>query len=185
MACRIQRTWFNFIQIRKLRRFFRALKLIQNMMKVRFERKKFRLTINNTKKIQRAFQKKQFRKGVTVYFEKLDKMKEASTRLSSFAKMMKAKSMYIQKKSRINDIIRLVRGFLARRYVNRFRICRKILHVSIYFEINFFLRKNDKKRIKNRFFSLNFFSLFRKINSFQINSSYRKLFSRKAGGRFG
>ena len=137
MACRIQRTWFNFIQMKKLRRFFRALKRIQNMIKVRCEYKKFRKTVNNTKKIQGAFKKKLFRKGVTTYFEKLDKMKEASSKLSSFAKMIKAKSTYVQKKMRINDINRLVRGFLARRHVKRVRICRKIVNVS-FFAIFFF-----------------------------------------------
>ena len=99
MACRIQRTFFNFIQMKKLRRFFKALKRIQSLMKVRTEVKKFRKTLKNTKQIQSAFKKTLFRRGVTSYFEKLDKMKEASNKIGSFAKMFKAKSMYQDKKT--------------------------------------------------------------------------------------
>ena len=140
MACRIQRTFFNYIQIKKLRRFFKALKRIQNLMKVRIEYKKFRNTINGTKKIQRAFKKNLFRKGVTSYFDKIDKMKDASNKIGSFAKMIKVKSMYIQKKSKINDITRLVRGYLARCFVRRFRLCKRIVEViyNIYIYIEIF-----------------------------------------------
>lgn len=130
MACRIQRTWFNYIQIKKLRRFFRALKRIQNLVKVRHEHKKFRQTVGNTKKIQRAFKKNLFRRGITSYFEKLDKMRDASSKITSFAKMIKCRSTYNKKRANINDITRLVRGFLARRYVKRLRLCRAIVLVS-------------------------------------------------------
>lgn len=132
MACRIQRTFFNYIQIKKLRRFFKALKRIQTLIKVRHEYKKFRQTIASTKKIQTAFKKNMFRRGVTSYFEKLDKMREASSKITSFAKMVKMKSMYHEKKSRVNDITRLVRGFLARRYVKRLRLCKQIVLDSIF-----------------------------------------------------
>jgi len=133
MACRIQRTFFNFIQMKKLRRFFKALKRIQSLMKVRTEVKKFRKTLKNTKQIQSAFKKTLFRRGVTSYFEKLDKMKEASNKIGSFAKMFKAKSMYQDKKARITDIQRLVRGFLGRRKAKRMKICRAIVLVKGWF----------------------------------------------------
>ena len=130
MACRIQRTFFNYIQIKKLRKFFKALKRIQNLVKVRVEHKKFRQTISNTKKIQAAFKKNLFRRGVTSYFEKLDKMKEASNKIASFAKMVKAKSMYHQQKDNVTDMQRLVRGFLGRRKARRVKICKAIVLVS-------------------------------------------------------
>lgn len=129
MACRIQRTFFNYIQMKKLRRFFKALKRIQTLVKVRSEYKKFRKTVSNTKKIQTAFKKNLFRRGVTSYFEKLDKMKDASNKIGSFAKMFKAKSMYRETKNRIYDIQRLVRGFLGRRKFRRIKICRAIVLV--------------------------------------------------------
>lgn len=133
MACKIQRSFFTYQQLKKLRKFFKALKRIQNLVKVRHEHKMFRKTINCTRKIQNAVKKKLFRKGVTEYFEKVDLMKKASNKIGSFAKMFRAKSSYVQKKNRVNDIIRLVRGFLARRYVKRVRLCRRIVLVIFFF----------------------------------------------------
>ena len=118
--------------MKKIRRFFRALKRIQNLIKVRSEHKKFRDTIKKTKKIQQSFKKKLFRKGVSQYFEKLDQMKKGTTKIASHFKMKRARTQFLAQKDHINDIIRLVRGFLARRKVKRIRIVLSIVKNIIF-----------------------------------------------------
>ena len=121
MACKIQRSFFNYMQMKKIRSFFRALRRIQNLIRVRVERRKFRQTIKNTKKIQQAYKKRLFRKGITKYFDELSDMKKKVTMISAYFKMKSERNKYLVKKNHVNKINRSVKGFLARRKFQRIK----------------------------------------------------------------
>lgn len=121
MACKIQRSFFNYIQMKKIRSFFRALRRIQNLIKVRVEHRKFRQTIKNTKQIQQAYKRRLFRKGLTKFFEELSQTKKKVTIISAYFKMKSERKKYLMQKDHVNQINKLVKGFLARRNFKRIK----------------------------------------------------------------
>lgn len=127
MACKIQRSFFNYIQMKKIRSFFRALRRIQNLIKCRVEHRKFRQTIKNTKKIQQAYKKRLFRKGISKFFDDFSEKKKKATIISSYFKMKLERKKFLEQKNYITQINKLVRGFLTRKKFKRIKWLKQLV----------------------------------------------------------
>ena len=130
MACRIQRSFFHYIQVKKMRKFLRALRRIQQFYRCRVELKKFRLCVKSVKKIQHAIRVKLFKIKSRLFFDKVKKMKESQKKIAATYKMVRNRRKYKKRKLAAKIINRLIRGFLGRAHARHFRMIKSLVSVE-------------------------------------------------------
>ena len=132
-ALKIQRNFFKYKHLKRLRITLKGFKRIQILWKCRFSYRKFQGIRKNTRKIQRFFKKKLFKKNIVKFLENIKLMKKAVTKISSFYKMRAQKKKLAYKKKCIQTINRLVRGHNGRKIVDYKRFCKLITVNYIFF----------------------------------------------------
>ena len=129
MASKIQRKYLGYINLKKMHKFFKAIRRIQNIYQCKLEQRKLKIKKTSLRKIQRYFKKKIFKKGINKLFAYVKKTQKSITKISAFYKMRFQKRVFKKHIKLMHVITRIARGYLGRKKFKAFKICRSIYNV--------------------------------------------------------
>jgi hypothetical protein len=127
MAKKIQRKFFQYSQIKKLRVFLRGMRKIQQMIRAKIERKRFLAIRQKVVRLQRFFRQFLARKNLGKQLKQLRRMCAAATKISSIWKGTLIKREFLKKKKAANILTRNLKIYLSRTHVRNARIVKTLL----------------------------------------------------------
>jgi hypothetical protein len=127
MAKKIQRQYFQYSQLKKLRVFLRGMRKIQQMIRAKIERKRYLVTRQKIVRLQRFFRQVLARKNLGKQLKQLRKMCVAATTISSVWKGIFTKRQFLRKKKAANILSRNIKIYLSRTHLRKARMVKSLL----------------------------------------------------------
>lgn len=128
MAKKIQRKYFQYSQLKKLRVFLRGMRKIQQMIRAKMERKKFLANRQKIIRLQRFFRNYLARKNLGKHLRQLRKMCIAATKISSVWRATVIRRDFQRKTKAAKIISRNVKLYLSRTHIRNARVVKSLLN---------------------------------------------------------
>ena len=143
-AKKIQRSFYRYQKLKKLKKIYKSIFKIQNLWKCRCVKKNYKKTLNKISLLQKFFRRRILKKNFGMLLKRLRKQQNSALKIQKYYKMYYQKNKLKRIVKSVRLIKKVFKGHLQRKEFGKLKFCFNLtvfllIHKKIIFLIYFIL----------------------------------------------